>query len=365
MDRKNQVRTDCINFKGHIPCKPHKEKGVHCEDCEFYSPIKSRILIIKLGAIGDVVRTTPLVNKLKQVYPNCEISWLTYSPEILPENLVRPLKFDSVNIVYLMACEFDLLINLDKDNEAISLANLIRAKEKKGFKLENGKCFPIDDNSYHKYMTGLFDDISRENTRSYIEEIFEICGFEFKGEKYILNPPQKRLDLPELDKPVIGLNTGCGRRWPSRLWGRRNWEALISKIRDVGFTPLLLGGPDEDELNKEIAKDTGAYYFGTFPLMDFIQLVNICDVVITQVTMALHLAIGLNKKIVLLNNIFNKKEFDLYGLGTILEPSVNCKGCYKPRCETRCMDMISPDNVFDAVSTLMESSVLCDTDKEQ
>ena len=51
---------DCLHFKGHIPCKPHKQHGYHCADCPSYEKATKRILIIKLGAIGDVIRTTIL-----------------------------------------------------------------------------------------------------------------------------------------------------------------------------------------------------------------------------------------------------------------------------------------------------------------
>ena len=26
-------RPDCLHFRGHVPCRPHKERGVHCRDC--------------------------------------------------------------------------------------------------------------------------------------------------------------------------------------------------------------------------------------------------------------------------------------------------------------------------------------------
>ena len=78
---------------------------------------------------------------------------------------------------------------------------------------------------------------------------------------------------------------------------------------------------------KEYADKTGAKYFGTFPLKTFIGLMDKCEIIITVVTMALHIAIGLKKKIVLLNNIFNSHEFELYDRGEIIEPERECK-CY-------------------------------------
>ena len=76
--------SDCLHFKGDLPCAPHKENGYHCKNCPAYEQISKRILIIKLGAIGDVIRTTPLISTYKKRYPNCKITWLTMTPAILP-----------------------------------------------------------------------------------------------------------------------------------------------------------------------------------------------------------------------------------------------------------------------------------------
>ena len=56
---------------------------------------------------------------------------------------------------------------------------------------------------------------------------------------------------------------------------------------------------------------------------------------------------------VLFNNIFNKHEFDLYGLGEIIEPDVDCKGCFKTSCETNCMDLIKAGDVISTIERLI------------
>ena len=68
------VKNDCRHFQGDVPCGPHKDEGVHCADCSYYDQIKMRILIIKLGAIGDVIRTPPLLHKLKAEHPDAWVA---------------------------------------------------------------------------------------------------------------------------------------------------------------------------------------------------------------------------------------------------------------------------------------------------
>jgi heptosyltransferase-2 len=182
-----------------------------------------------------------------------------------------------------------------------------------------------------------------------------VCGLSFNGERYILDSFSAagyRWKLPR-KKVIVGLNTGCGGRWTARLWADKNWISLARRLRKAGYVPLLLGGSQEHEKNKRLAKASGALYLGHFPLQQFINLVDQCTLVVTAVTMAMHITIGLNKKIVLFNNIFNRHEFELYGLGEILEPDFDCTCFYSPVCVNNCMQYITVDRVFKTCTTLL------------
>lgn len=349
------LKTDCRFFRGDLPCKPHKLFGVHCNNCNHYDQIKENILIIKLGAIGDVIRTTTLLHRLKKDFPKSKIWWLTLTPEILPDEVDKKLLFNLNSVLTLREINFNLLINLDKDSEACALTSQLNAKVKRGFILKNGVCAPIDKHAKNKYFTGLFDDVSKANKKSYQKEIFEICNFTFNGEKYIL--PKKDFSdkkwIFEKNKKVVGLNTGCGLRWPTRLWSDENWIITAKTLLKNGFEVIILGGEQEDLKNKKIAKKSGAKYFGFYNLEKFISLVDKCDLVVTAVSMTMHLTIGLNKKIILFNNIFNKHEFELYSLGEIVEPESQCECYFAQECEKNCMQYIKPKTVVEKVKTLL------------
>lgn len=353
------LHPDCRYFKGHVPCKPHKEKGVHCLDCPFYDPTKEKILIIKLGAIGDVIRTTPILHKLKSEFPESEIYWLTYSIEVIPAVVDHVITFTTEDVTTVQQIEFDLLLNLDKDAEACALANSISSKKKKGFILQNGRPWPIDEDASEKFLTGIFDDFSKKNHKSYLQELFEICGYEFNGEKYILDLPKESCHWDiDKSKPVVGLNTGCGLRWKSRLWPEENWIELAQRLLKQGYSVLLLGGKDEHEKNQIISEKSGVQYLGYYPLKKFIHEVDQCDLVVTAVTMAMHIVVGLNKKLILFNNTFNKNEFELYGFGEILEPDYDCPCYYAPECPNDCMQYIYVDRVLATCEKLLGSGIV-------
>ncbi|MFA5161953.1 MAG: glycosyltransferase family 9 protein [Elusimicrobiales bacterium] len=352
-----KISADCRHFRALAPCAPHKQSGVRCR-CPQYEKTGRRYLIIKLGAIGDVIRTTPLLRKIKSVHPDAEIWWLTNTPELLPDEVDRKLNFSLASVLQIEETRFDFVFSLDKDFEACALANRVRAKVKRGFILKGGKAAPADKAAFHKYFTGLFDDANKANVKSYPQEIFEICGWKFSGEKYLL--PDFSQDGYEWDlkllRPLAGLNTGCGGRWTSRLLPEQTWIDAARGLRRAGFGVLLLGGEAEHKRNLLIAKESGALYPGYFPLRQFINLVAQTDMVVTGVTMALHIAAGLGKKIVLLNNIFNPREFELYGSGAIVEPDKECRCYFSPKCKNSeyfCLDHLPAEKIVAAARKLM------------
>jgi len=398
--KKEEVKYNCSHFEGHIPCKPNKMHNVQCNNCSHYEqdskkiiefnskestlqeiykicnfsnsikieerPIistqKTKILFIKLGAIGDVIRTTPLLEKYKKKYGDCHFTWITHSPQVVPKNEVDEIfKWNKSSVSYVSNQEFDIAINLDKDKEACMLLSLINSEEKFGFSWENGHISTATQNAEHKLITGLFDHISKTNTKNYLEEIFEICHLDFNGEEYKINLNQKLSDvwkekLGELanGKTIIGLNTGCGLRWKTRLWPSDYWIELIKKLEEKGFFCLLMGGPDEDEVNQYYTKQTNATYLGTFSLEEFISITNNTDIIVTPVSMMMHIALALKKQLILFHNIFNVHEFELYGRGIIIEPTTGCDCYFGNRCsrEKSCMKDISVQDVLTNIAEL-------------
>ena len=101
-----------------------------------------RILVIKLGAIGDVIRTTSILPGLKAKYRNCNIDWVTKkdSFEILKGNhLIDNIYLINNSINKLKNKKYDLVINLDDDYEACELSAKVNSKGILGSYLKNNQ----------------------------------------------------------------------------------------------------------------------------------------------------------------------------------------------------------------------------------
>ena len=107
-----------------------------------------KIIIIKLGALGDVVRTLPIAEALNKKYPNSKIIWITKKNAIeIFDNSpfikkVFPMPFNTNE-------EFSKLYNFDIEKEATELAMKIKANEKFGFYSERD--FPMAFNLGAEY----------------------------------------------------------------------------------------------------------------------------------------------------------------------------------------------------------------------
>ncbi len=328
----------------------------------------TRILIIKLAAIGDVLRTTPILPVLKKKYPQSHITWITdkSSSQVLEENpyIDCLLIANYENTLRLQVEKFDILICLDKDTLASSLASLVKADQKLGFALsEKGLLYPLNREADYLFRLGVSDELKfRQNKKTYQQLIFETLKLEEGYGEYVINLSEKYvLYGRQLAKqwgihngrPVIGLNTGSGKRFATKRWDVGSFIELADKLsKDLNVHVVLLGGPEETERNKEITTKTASHVIDTgchHSLKEFMGLINQCHLIVTGDTLALHLAIALKKLVVTFFGSTCHQEIDLYGRGRKLVTNMDCAPCYRGNCDTMaCMKSISVTDVFHA-----------------
>ena len=177
------IQNDCRHYRLDRPCQPHKETGGKCEGCEFYDKIEARILLIKLGAMGDVLRTTALLPAINSEYPNSHLTWLveSKSKEVL-ENLPdidRLWIQNSATLAQLQVEVFDWVINLDLSPESLSLATLARAKRKSGFGLsEKGTAICWNPEAEPYLAMSYWDDLKKQNTKTYQQLMLDVLNSE-------------------------------------------------------------------------------------------------------------------------------------------------------------------------------------------
>ncbi|MFH1778090.1 MAG: glycosyltransferase family 9 protein [Candidatus Omnitrophota bacterium] len=371
------LKIDCRNFQGDKPCRFYPA-DCYYPHCNRYAACKTKILIIKLAAIGDVLRTTPVLPVLKRKYPGSHITWVAHksAAEILYGNkfIDQLLELDLGTILRLQVERFSVLINLDKDTAALGLAGIVQADEKIGFGLDqSGKICAFNPQAEYAFRLSFSNKLKfKENKKTYQQIIFEAIGLEQAYGEYILKLSRpdlnfgrtlfKKLGIGE-KRVKIGLNTGAGKVFPTKRWPRENFIKLACRInKEMKAQIILLGGPEEEKLNLDIQKSLMPFVFDTGchnTLGEFMGILTRCDIIVTADTLAMHLAIGLKKKVVALFGPTSAQEVDLYDRGIKIIATPQCAPCYKSKCATlKCMKNIKPQTVFAAIKRLLPKSSL-------
>ena len=318
------------------------------------------ILIIKLGAIGDVIRTTSILPGLKGKYPDSKIDWVTKkeSSDILKNGtLINKLFLIDNNAEKdIVRKEYDFVINLDDDNNACMISSKIKHKTIIGAYMENGKRVYTENSSpwfdmglISKFGKEKADELKAKNKKTYQQIMYEILGLGYKKQEPILILDKKELDFgkrfAEKDNIknndlVIGINTGAGGRWQDKKLSIEETAELIdklnNKLRNKTATLLLFGGRKEKKKNEKIKNmaktkiiDAGC----NNSLMEFASLVNLCNILITSDSLALHIGTALKKKIVCFFYPTSESEIEVYGRGIKIIGKGKSYCSYETKCK--------------------------------
>jgi len=333
------------------------------------------ILIIKLGAIGDVIRTTAILPGLKGKYQDSKITWVTKkeSFDILKNNnlIQKAVAIENINNGFDDK-NFDLVINLDDDHDACRLAAGTKSKKIIGAYLKNRKITYTEDSSLwfdmgliSKYGKEKADELKAKNKKTYQEIIYQILDLDYKKQEPILILDKNSLQFGnefkknngiENNDIVIGINTGAGGRWEDKRLSIEETAELIDKLNNgiKNAKLILFGGPEEKERNKEIKK---AIKTGIIDarcdnsLMEFASLVNLCNILVTSDSLAMHIGTALKKKVVAFFYPTSAAEIELYSRGIKIIGKGKDYCSYKTKCHSPPKwDM---DGIVNAVKSLI------------
>lgn len=205
-----------------------------------------------------------------------------------------------------------------------------------------------------------------KNKKTYQQIIYNVAGLNSKIARPILKIPDGLVELKKDQfikngfKPVlktIGLNIGVGTKWPNKGWPIKNWIELITLLKKEKLNLFLLGGPDEQMTMNELSSRFKLVINTGFNnnIKEFAAIVNLCDVIITADTFALHVATALDKKIIAMFGPTSMAEVELYENGIKVQSTSECKCYYSKVCTERvsCMENISPEQILNSINKLV------------
>ncbi|MEK6845053.1 MAG: glycosyltransferase family 9 protein, partial [Nanoarchaeota archaeon] len=338
-----------------------------------------KILIIKTGALGDVLRTSFLAQALKDKYKktNPKIFWLTSQPasQFFINNPYIDKLIISEEREYLKKINFDLVINLEESREDAKFTSLLKSKKIIGVFLNKKEeidytkesSYWFDMSMISKFGKKKADILKKKNKKSHRQIFSEMVGVDWKEyEPFLRLTDKQRKITQEFSKKhhlsrgdlIIGINTGAADRWPKALSIKKTIGIIENIHKKYNAKILLFGGPNEIKRNKEILESI------KFPIIDvgcennlveFSALISVCSLIITTDSLGLHVSLALKRKTICLIGPTSPSEIDLYNLGEkiIAESKDVCS--YKT--ETDCMDYIDLKEVEEKINKLLQQKI--------
>ena len=234
---------DCKRFSGYKPCFP--DHNCWENGCKDNIPSGTKILIINLDAMGDVLMTTAQLPALKRKFHESTVYWVTdrISTALLFNNhfVDHVYPFDTETILILSQIKFDYVMNADKSQRSCALLNSVNAKNKLGFGLnEDGKIIPVNEGADYNFRLGMDNQLKfRENTRTGQDYLAETFDLEYKRDEYVfkftndelkfISDYKKEVGITNNDF-VVGFNTGCSELYPNKKMTIEQHIYLIDKL---------------------------------------------------------------------------------------------------------------------------------------
>ena len=294
------------------------------------------ILIIKLGAAGDVVRTTPLLRRL-----DGPISWITAKNNLaLLQGIdceVRCVSWEDRLRVADVA--YDLVINLEDDRETSSFLKELKFKQLFGAYLNGqGKLsYSADSRSWFDlslisaYGRKEGDRLKLLNRRTYQELIFEGLGLGFNGERYYLPPPH-----PTWLKGDVAISSTAGPVWPMKQWAY--YDELKNELESGGLRVNVLRN--------------------RATLLEHLADVQGHRCLVSGDSLPMHLALGSGVRCVSIFNCTSPWEIFGYGLQEKIVSPLLERFFYKRGYNRRVTTAISVEKVRDTVMTQLDALVV-------
>jgi lipopolysaccharide heptosyltransferase II len=293
-----------------------------------------KVLIIKLGATGDVVRTTPLIRRL-----NGQITWLTASKNVvLLEGLKDSLRcFSWEERERALDTRYDLGINLEDTLDVGQFLKTLRCNKIFGAYVDSNNSLSYTENSRYWFDLSLISSYGRDeadrlkflNRQSYQEIIFNGLGLHFAGEEYLLPEPIKTGLSGD-----VAIAADAGPIWPMKKWAY--YGELKQRLENHGLTVNVL--PQRASLLEHLS-----------------DVRNHCCLVGGD-SLPMHFALGTATRCVTLFTCTSPWEIYDYGIQKKIVSRLLEKFFYKRGYDERATTAITVDEAMSAVMEQLEAA---------
>lgn len=332
-----------------------------------------RVLIVLLGAIGDVARGLCLLSDLKRHWKDCHITWAV-EPKSADLVAAHPL-IDRVLIYQrqipvlgslkflrqLRSNNYDIVIDLQRHFKSGLISFLSGANRRLGFHWRDTKEGNFLFNN--EFVAESGEKVAKLDVyRSFLEKLGLPIGevdFGF-GELQISEKVGNLFPKIEKNKPKIGVILGTS--WQSKKFPNQGYLSLTEKLLEKGYAVIALG-IGEDKIAQALDTNFSERCFfnlhGKNSLAELLEVLSLLDVVVGPDSGPGHIAAAVGTPYVGIFGPTNPQRTAPYGSERlVVRSNLGCSPCYRRRCpglNTSCMRLINVREIVDKVDGVIKS----------
>jgi heptosyltransferase I len=348
------------------------------------------ILIIKLSAIGDVLHTLPSLSALRKLYPQAHITWVVeeaaadlvrnhpllnsvlvsrrkrWIKDIARGSIRRPMREIRSFLRELRQRPYDLVIDFHGLLKSSLIVLLSGGKRKLGY-------------DSMQELSGIFvnekipEDMNKHAVDRYLD-FPRYLGMQTDEVEFVLPLNReaevktgnllKKYNLEE--NKFVAINPVAF--WQTKLWENEKFAVLADLIASRLDVKVVFTGSEKESVDKITSQMSAApvNLAGATSLLDLAWLYKSALLVVTTDSGPMHLASAVGTPVIALFGPTDPARTGPYGAGhTIIRSDEPCSPCFLKKCPTKkCMQDISPEQVFAAVNTQLRLRQKCKQEGE-
>jgi lipopolysaccharide heptosyltransferase II len=326
----------------------------------------TRILIIKLTAVGDVVLSTAAFKAIRSRFPAARIVCLTSpqagaivesSPHIDEVILFDP-RTENLRGLWrksreLRAYRFDKVVDLQNNRTSHLLSFLSVPKESYGY--NNGKLGFL-------LSCKIKNKVRNIPPVEHQFRILKMLGIDYdpKSRLELFPSPKDNdyakdlLDSEWLSGPgdFVGINISASAQWPTKNWPLEHMVKLCDILGQKNVRVILTGENKDKLLSRRLiarARAKPANFVGKTSIMQLAALIKRCRVYISPDSAPLHVAAGMQVPVIALFGATDaRRHMPPADKNVVLHKPMPCSPCYSAVCKIKthaCMKEILPEEV--------------------
>lgn len=323
-----------------------------------------KILVIRLGAIGDIVHTTATYQALSRSYENAHIDFLTGAAmlDIIADDplLNRVITLDDrtyksyfklYNFAKCIAQEpYDLIVNLQPSAKTIFLTGLLKPRNCLTYR-------KFKPDKHQNYIHAV--DNYLKTVRPVLPEIRLPEKLTLPVDNNLKLLAHKDFSELQVDQP-IGIIPGVSPKRENKLWPDDHWQTLLVHLtQNLNLDVVILGGSNElkiaeklETINRKKIKNLCNKY----NLNQLKAVLSQCNLVIGTDTGPTHIATAVAPRVIALYGPTSPDRVGPFGINhLVVRSSYSCNCCEKRTCKymkkaksfSPCMEAVSVQEVID------------------